>query len=249
MAYEACAAWCKPSYKDVHCSNCACKACGFCAAPVPGAVVKTQSAGKTCAAASVDDGKAEDCKLYCTEKHSAAHCARCDCKACPFCAPERRVACAAHNSADSSVASCETFCNAQHATSHCPLCRCKLCSFCNGPTGLALPPPPPDAACATVTKRGAWSGGIIAQVRMKVWEAGSVVRLEYEPGVEVSVAKVQGASLRVVGLSTLTFTLADTDAAVKVGANQLVRRRRRTVAHCCPCVCQHTRDRPYTALC
>ncbi len=53
------------------------------------------------------------------------------------------------------------------ASSHCPLCSCKACAFCDA-RGAALAlmssPPPPDPACATVARRGAWAEGAIAQV-------------------------------------------------------------------------------------
>jgi hypothetical protein len=68
--------------------------------------------------------------------------------------------------------------------------------------GGAAAPPPPDPQCASIAKRGAWEGGIIAQVRLKAWEAKSLVRLDWEAAVDgeggtslANVARVDGAKL------------------------------------------------------
>ena len=99
FAYEACSNWCKAEYKSTHCEVCACKACGFCGAKGPGdsssdhpvtagskaSEMQVGTAGKACASASRDDSSVETCKSYCKKDHAAAHCERCDCKACGFC--------------------------------------------------------------------------------------------------------------------------------------------------------------------
>ena len=262
LSYATCSAWCKADYKVPHCVKCACKECGFCLAsnggpnaPLP-APKFASTMGRACTSSAQDDGNVEDCKVYCQEKHAAAHCDRCDCKGCGFCssgqletcspynAGDSHVAgcepfcntdrakdhcplcrckkcgfcktskggpavprCEPHDASDSDIAGCETFCKAQHAVSHCPLCRCRECGFCAA-SRERHPPPPPDSLCATVGKAGSWSGGSIAQIRVKVWEAGSLVRLTWDQGVELKVASVAGASLSLAVSNVLTFGIA-----------------------------------------
>ena len=114
LPYEACTKWCKLTYKDIHCVNCACKQCGFCTATstpagtspaplgMPTAMQDGQSS-KQCTPVMRDDASVESCKSYCKRDHSAAHCARCDCKACNFCSATELGECSPFNAADSSV--------------------------------------------------------------------------------------------------------------------------------------------------
>lgn len=319
LRYEECSRWCAVAHRGVHCSACACKTCAFCggaeggggAAAAPSAssasaaslAAITAGASKACKPASKDDGKVETCKSYCAEMHAAAHCTRCDCKSCNFCASS--AACEPHDKRDSKVASCEIFCNPAHVDSHCPLCRCKTCAFCGGgslpgggsavappPTAVAVPcepftskylgsngdvsfatcepfcraehavshcplcrckqcsfcrdhpvvaaggdpwrfpPPPPDPLCARIGRRGSWADGIIAQVRLKVWEQKSLVRIDWpEAMAAASVVKVDGARLTLASGSSYTFELDDMAKALSVGGEKAVSSWPRRVAY------------------
>lgn len=241
---EGCKGWCSEKHAASHCPRCDCKACSWCLDPAalartaPGLVSSglltmrpTSSgaapSGAACTPATKTDTDHEGCATWCQPQHQGAHCPLCACKGCSWChvggggpvSSRPRVACAPHDSNDVNFATCEPFCNSKHIDSHCPLCHCRACTFCSGMDALTAPPPPPDPQCATVAKRGSWSGGVIAQVRLKVWEARSLVRLEWPDDAKQRVVGVEGARLVLTSGGSFTFALDDAARAISVGTN------------------------------
>ena len=72
------------------------------------------AAGTTpCSSAFPGDLKVEACGGFCKEAKSKDHCPRCQCRACPFCAPAKKGStCASGLAGDSSTADCSDFCAA-----------------------------------------------------------------------------------------------------------------------------------------
>ena len=221
---ESCKEYCSEKHASVHCARCDCKACGFCLAQ------------RSCTPQSAADAAVEACESFCNDDHPQDHCPQCRCKRCSFCdgggageegrgdRPASASSCTPLDTNDVRVASCEPFCNAKQAGSHCLRCSCKTCTFCNArgaALGLLGAPPPPDPACATVSKRGSASaeGVVVAQVRLKVWEARSLIRITWPSdagALALRVAKVDGAELMLTSGATLTFALGDEARAISV---------------------------------
>lgn len=229
LPYEACSKWCRPEESGVHCGRCACKQCEFCDAVSSAAVpsIGLATIGNKCKPLTRDDASVESCRSYCKSGLVASHCSRCDCKGCSFCSAAELEKCSPFDKADSNVQGCEPFCNPARAKDNCLVCRCKKCDFCRTSFAsekekprVALPSPP-EVQCATIAQSGSWAGGLIAQVRMEVWEVGGVVRLVYEPGVELDVAKTSGAELQpaLSSASVLTFVLGSEEKALRVSNN------------------------------
>ena len=139
LSHQACEPWCKAQHQQEHCSACSCSACAFCG---PGAAATTGAAPvaapKPCQAVARDDGNVEACQGYCTSKHASAHCTRCDCKMCDFCAspsvsilppsgasssmagggPPTGPACTPTSRDDLSYKACQKWCKPERALPH-----------------------------------------------------------------------------------------------------------------------------------
>ena len=107
------------------------------------AAASKSAAGTTpCSSAFPGDLKVEACGSFCKEAKSKDHCPRCQCRACPFCAPATKgSACASGLAGDSSTADCSDFCAAA-GDAGCAYCKCRACSSC---LNVALPAPPKPA--------------------------------------------------------------------------------------------------------
>jgi hypothetical protein len=98
------------------------------------------TSGKACASTFAGDSKVETCASFCSANSLKAHCPRCKCKACDFCAslpppapapkPLKPKACSSGLAGDSSVTDCHQYVCDQAGDNACAYCQCKHCSKC-----------------------------------------------------------------------------------------------------------------------
>ena len=84
-AEPACLDWCSASAAQTHCTQCPCKACGFCEA------VARLHAVAACIQHDDRDSESLMCLSWCDVSGAKDHCQRCDCGACSFCSEEQRA--------------------------------------------------------------------------------------------------------------------------------------------------------------
>ena len=166
---ESCAKFCSEKSAGAHCPRCQCRSCSFCSGTSKAKAPPPPPAA--CASGLAGDHKVESCSKFCTEKNAATHCARCDCRSCPFCQAFSKTGgskSGGHGSKSSSAlvlptpkapgafdyycakASCDKFCSAEHHAHHCFDCRCKACDFC---ASTKCDAPACDAFCDPAFKK------------------------------------------------------------------------------------------------